>query len=142
MEEYIGPLILLATLAGLVWVILGVWWLIHRKQLSALRRIVLVFAGIGVLVPLVTLLIWDWINAHGSFSAMGTIQDVALRIWPTSIELMALDSPAPGPTLGGVVLVYSVSTLGNVGIYGTLGFIVAGIWDVARSKHSGATGEQ
>jgi hypothetical protein len=93
MEKYIGPLVLACTAAGLVWLIVVAWWLLGRKQLSVFRKIALVFVCAGAAVPIAILPIWDWINAHGNLAAMGRIQDVAQTLWPTSIELMALDSP-------------------------------------------------
>lgn len=141
MEKYIGPLLLLATLAGVIWLILSVWWLFHRKQLTGFRRVVLAFVGIGALIPFVILTVWYWINTHGTFRAAGGIQDVAMRVWPTSIELMALDAPAPGPRISSIVIIYSLSILGNIGVYGAAGAVAAGIYNWPRPRHLETKGE-
>lgn len=123
MDKYVGPLILSATLAGLVWAILLAAWLFKRSRLTIPRKILLGFACAGVIVPAAILPVWNWINLHGSFSTKARMDHFALALWPTSIELMALDSPGP-PPWSAIAFVYGFSILGNIGAYGTAGLIV------------------
>jgi hypothetical protein len=107
MDKYIGPLVQLATVAGVVWIVLAIVWLV-RRPLTTFKKMALAFMCVGAVVPAAILPVWDWINLHGSLSAMGRVQDIALAIWPTSIELMALDSTGP-PPWSAITLVYTLS---------------------------------
>jgi hypothetical protein len=131
--KYIWPLLLLATLAGVAWIVFLAVWLLRRSRLTTLKRVAVAFMCLGLAIPLVILPLWTWINQHGSSAAQGRIQDIALTFWPTSIELMALDSPGP-PNWIAITIVYAVSILGNIGAYGTVGFIVG--WVVAHIKQT------
>jgi len=127
MDKYIGPLVLLFTLAGAVCVVLLTVWLLTRVRLTTFRKIALAFICAGAIVPIAILPAWVWINRHGGFSAIGGIQDVTIALWPTSIVLMALDSPGPLPW-STIAFVYGFSMLGNVGTYGIVGLIVGWLY--------------
>jgi hypothetical protein len=133
MFNWFGMLIVLATLTGVVWVTLSAVWLLKRASLTTLKRIAFGFICLGALIPAVILLLWKWAFRHGNFAAEGWIQGIAIWLWPTSIELMALDSPEP-QAWSGIAMVYAVSILGNIGIYGVAGFIVG--WLAASVKRA------
>lgn len=130
MEKFIGPLILLSVSAGIVFVVLLAIGLLKRIRLTAFKRIVLAFMCAGTVVPLAILPLWFWINRHGSLSAQVKVEDIVAVLWPTSIALMALESPAPWGT---VVFIYGLSILGNVGAYGAVGLVVGSLY--VRLRH-------
>jgi hypothetical protein len=127
MEKFIGPLVLLSTLAGVVFVVLLAIGLVRRIRITGFKKIVLAFMCAGTIVPLAILPLWLWTNQHGSLSAQIRVEDVVEVLWPTSISLMALDSPGPAPW-DTVALVYGLSILGNVGAYGVVGLIVSPLY--------------
>ena len=132
MGNYIGALVLLVTLAGVVWVILFVVLLFKRSRFTTFKKVVFGFAFAGVVIPAAILPVWNWSNHPGSFLFGLRIEYVALALWPTSIELMALDSPHE--SWSSIAFVYGFSLLGNVGLYGTLG-VIAGWIFVSLPKH-------
>jgi len=133
MDKYIGPLVLLATLVGVVCVVLLAVWLLSRSHLTTFRKIALAFMCAGAVVPIAILSVWFWTDRHGNPSAIYGIERVARVLWPTSIELMALDSYEPSPW-GTIAFVYAFSTLGNVGAYGTVGLTVGWVFVRFRRK--------
>lgn len=66
------------------------------------------------------------------------IEEIALSVWPTSIELMALDTQSP-PPWSAIVFVYGFSILGNVGIYGMIGLVVGLIVRGFNKRQEGIT---
>jgi hypothetical protein len=132
MFNWFGMLVVLTTLAGIIWVILSAVWLLRRSRLTKLKRIAFGFMCVGALIPAVILLLWSWSRRH-NFAAEGWIEGIAIWLWPTSIELMALDSPGPQPW-SGIAMVYAISILGNIGAYGVAGFIVG--WLAASVKRA------
>jgi uncharacterized membrane protein len=141
--NYFGFLVLLSTLVGAVWIALLIRWLLNRQRLSGFRRILLACISAGAIVPIAISLTWMWIRRYGSPSTESTFEIVAITLWPTSIELMALEGPSPDlwNSIASITLVYGVSILGNIGIYGVVGIIFGGIWrwiQFQRSDNSGA----
>lgn len=124
MEKFIGPLILLSFGMGVVCITLLIIWFVPRRPLTDSNKIAVVFILMGASVPIAILPVWYWINAHGTFPAMGVIQDIAKWLWPSSIVLMALDYPAPGPSWGATLFIYSIGIVCNIGTYGTAGLVV------------------
>ena len=64
------------------------------------------FISAGLLVPIVTLPVWNIVNSHGSPSARTAMENVGLVIWPTSIIL----------------------------IYGTVGVVLGAAYGLLRSR--------
>lgn len=73
------------------------------------------WAGAGLLIPIAALTYFSLFHAGAG--------DGLLAVWPSSIFLMALDSPRPLP-LWTVAPVMTVSVLGNVFIYSAVGSIL------------------
>ena len=135
MERFIGQLILVSTAAGLVWVFLLGWWMFGRARFTTFKRLAAVFMFAGAVVPLVMLPVWFWLNRHPTWRASGGFEELVTRVWPTSIVLMALDSPTPVPW-STIIFVYAFSILGNVGAYGAVGLIVS--WLYVRLRRARA----
>ena len=128
--NYISFLIVFFTLVGAACIVLLTWWLLSRVRLTTFRKITIAFICAGVIVPVVILPIWFW-NGNTAF------ESVAVTLWPTSIELMVLSYAGRDSWISDA-LVYGISILGNIGVYGVAGIILGGIWNWIRSK-SGAS---
>jgi len=133
MDKFIGPLLLASTLMGLLLLPLSAVWLI-RRGLNSFKKIAVSFISLGAVVPAVIAPTWSWIDKHGSPSVVDVIERVALWLWPTSIALLALDSPQPLPW-STIAFVYGSSIVANIGLYGTVGLVIAMVYNhAARAK--------
>ncbi len=124
MEKFIGLLVLLSFGMGVVCSTLLIIWFVRRRPLTDFNKIAVAFILLGAIIQIANLLVWFWINAHGTLPVMGVIQDIALWLWPSSIVLMALDEPAPGPSWGAILFIYSIGIFCNIGTYGAAGLVV------------------
>ncbi len=134
MQRYFPLFVLLSTVAGALCVILTIIWLLSRTRLNSFRKVALAFVFAGAIIPIVILPIWFWTNEHPFFSRF---EDVAVVLWPSSIVTMALEGPEPAPW-STIAFVYGFAILGNVGLYGTVGLIVA--WVYVRFRRNIAGG--
>jgi hypothetical protein len=136
MNNYILALLLrFSVLAGAVCTfVLIPLWLLRRTRLSVFRKLALAFMLIGALIPIAILPVWSWINAHGSLVEQVGFEHFVIRVWPSSIMLMALDTAGP-PQIIFTVAVYSIAILGNIGLYGVVGLCVS--WAYIRIRRKG-----
>ena len=88
-------------------------------------KLVVAFGALGLLIP-------STVTAVNYIANRTLIESVLL--WPSSTMLMALDPPR-GPALN-VVLVFGMSFLSNVGLYGFVGLCAGGIWVRVQSSNS------
>ena len=135
MENYIPWFVLLSTVMGGFCVVLLICWLLGRAPLTTFAKIALGFMFAGAIIPVAILPIWFWINAHGSPSATGGIQHVAVMLWPSSFVVLALDASEPAPW-STILFVYLFAILGNVGAYGTVGLIVGWVYVRFNRSHN------
>jgi hypothetical protein len=138
MEAYLGRLIPFSLPFGIFYLGLATWWLLRRVKRTPFKKIMLGFVAAGLFVPVVTLPVWDLINGHVCSSGRGTMESVGLAVWPTSIMLMALEG---SPSLGTTIIICGLSTVGNVGIYGTVG-LIAGLTSVGLHNLQNARREK
>lgn len=124
MQLYFPLLIQIPAIAGALYVILTIIWLLSRAPLSSFRKIALAFMLTGAIIPLVVLLL---------ALAVRDISGVAIVLCPSSILVMGLEGPTPQPW-STIVFVYGFIILCNVGLYGTVGLIVG--WAYARFRRS------
>jgi hypothetical protein len=122
--NFYGILFTSSIILGALWLIISVWWLVRRSSFSDFRKAAMAFVLAGVIVPFVLISVW----------VRGTeIEGIAPFLWPTSIMLMALDQPSPSP-VSSIALVYGMSILGNIGIYGTAGLPLSMLYARLRQK--------
>lgn len=122
MQLYFPLLIWFPAVAGVLYVVLTIIWLLSRTPLNSLRKIALAFMFTGAIIPLVILLL----------ALVGRdVSLVASVLCPSSIVTMGLEGPTPQPW-STIVLVYGFIILCNVGLYGTVGMIVG--WAYARFR--------
>jgi hypothetical protein len=131
MGGYLIRLIQVSFLLGICYVGVAAWWLAQRSWRTPFRKVMLGFISAGLLVPIVTLPVWNITNSHGSTSARTAMENVGLVIWPTSIILMLLEG---SPSAWATVLVCGMSALGNIGIYGTVGVVLGAAYGLLRSR--------
>ena len=114
MQLYFPLLIQLPAVAGALYVILTIIWLLSRKPLNSFRKIALAFMLTGAIIPIVILPIWFWTN---NYPVVSGFENVAIVLWPSSILLMILEGSRSWST---IIFVYGFAILGNVGLYGTI----------------------
>lgn len=130
MDELIGPFLALSCLIGLVLAGLSVVWLARSRPLTPFKKIVVTFVLIGVLIPAAVAPIWLWSHKH--VGAVVAMEHFVKTFWPTSIALMALEGPSPWSA---IILIYSFSILANIGLYGTVGLLLAYLYrNVRRTR--------
>jgi vacuolar-type H+-ATPase subunit I/STV1 len=132
-QLYFPLLIQLPAVAGTLYVILTVIWLLSRTPLNNFRKIALSFMLAGAMIPGAILAVW--------FSFKADVSGVAIVLWPSSLVLMGLEGPAPSPW-STVIAVCVFAILGNVGLYGTVGITVGGLWNWIRSKMLDTSGRR
>ena len=110
-QLYFPLLIWLPVIAGALYVVLTIIWLLSRIPLNSLRKIALAFMVTGAIIPFVILLL-----------------ALVVRDMP-----MGLEGPTPQPW-STMVFVYGFIILCNVGLYGTAGMIVG--WAYARFRRN------
>jgi hypothetical protein len=119
--DFIGALLVLSCLLGLILIALCIIWLVRDRPFTSFKKIAITFVCLGALIPGVISPVWIWSNKH--FGAVSVIYKTAETFWPTSIALMALDRRS---NWRAVAFVYAFSILANVGLYGAIGFLLAG----------------
>ncbi len=105
---------------------------LRRERRGRVLKMIVAFGAIGLLIPsAVTAL--DLIRHNDSIES-------ARFLWPSSIMLMALDSPTESAS--NTIFVFGMAILSNVGLYGFVGLCAGGIWVWIRPKQFDGTGGQ
>jgi len=93
-----------------------------RGRKSRLRATVVIFGTAGFVIPAVI----------GAVSLTNrVVADPYLYAWPTSFLLGAGEN---GDPVWYIVLVFGAAILSNVGLYGSVGFVLGGAWNWIRPK--------
>jgi hypothetical protein len=98
-------------------------WLVRRYPLSRVRKAVAWFslAGFLVCIAFVT-----------KYAVTGTeIISQSIWVWPASALLVALD-PQGLATIPQALMIYGVTILSNVGLYGSIGLAVGSVAGVRK----------
>jgi hypothetical protein len=130
MEKYLASAMPAFSLVGLalVFVFLPYCWL-RRRRKGSLRKIVLAFVLAGTCVPLIMTPVGNIVSRHGGIDAERSFDKFALVLWPSSMYLMALDTPVP-PPVSSIALMYAISAAANAGWYGSLGLLCGMAWSL------------
>ena len=105
---------------------------LRRGRGSRVLKMVAAFGAIGLLIP-------STVTALGLIRHNDSIES-ARFLWPSSLMLMALDSPTESAL--NTVLVFGMAILSNVGLYGFVGLCAGGIWVWIRPKRFDGSGGQ
>jgi len=101
-------------------------WLVRRYPLSRVRKTVAWFSLTGLLVCLAFVM---------KYAVTGTETiSQSIWVWPASTILVALDPPGSA-TIPQALMIYGVTILSNVGLYGSIGLAVGSASGV-RKGHS------
>jgi len=102
-------------------------WIIRRYHLSTRRKIAAGFALAGMLISFAFV---------AEYAVTRTeIVSRSVWVWPASIGLGALDPPGSASTVT-VFLIWSLTILSNVGLYGWLGLLVGSVWGAAKGTRT------
>jgi hypothetical protein len=98
-------------------------WLVRRYPLSRVRKVVAWFSVSGLLVCVAFLMQHAVIGAD--------VSSRSIWVWPASFLLVALDSPNAA-TIPQALMIYGVTILSNVGLYGSMGLAVGSVAGVRK----------
>jgi hypothetical protein len=119
-------LLIFAVILCLCGILTLVWMFTYaflkRERRNPLRRTLVFFGLLGLLIPAVGVL-WSLTNAVPPASVS--------YLWPTEYVLGAGEY---GDPVWYVVMVFSVAIVSNVGAYGVVGFFVGWAWSRMRTK--------
>jgi len=98
-------------------------WLVRRYPLNRVRKTVAWFSLTGLLVCVVFVM---------KYAVTGT-ENIAqsIWVWPASFILVALDPPG-SITIPQAAMIYGVTILSNVGLYGSIGLAVGSVAGVRK----------
>jgi len=93
-------------------------WLVRRYTLTRVRKAVAWFSLAGLLACLVFVVKYALTRTE--------IVSQSIWVWPASIGLGALDPPGSATTPE-LLLIYGLTILSNVGLYGWIGLLVGSV---------------
>jgi hypothetical protein len=103
-------------------------WLVRRYPLNRVRKTVAWFSLTGLLVCVAFVT---------KFAVTGSdIISQSVWVWPASIILVAFDPPGSA-TIPPALVIYGLTMLSNVGLYGSIGLAVGSISGVRKERSRG-----